>query len=351
MRNHSTTSFAVLSVLAIAGSSLAAERVIDSVAGPDIDIPTGGATQTVTFSDAASPATGFAIDAQWTAVVADTGGGLYPWPLDLSVEITAPDASVSTWGPEIFGDISFADYPFQDGDRVLPGTTSSGTYELAFGSEAPAPYVMGLRDVTYYLTTTVPDVTFSETFTPDPAQMWDRPFSISGVSGLGPVAYDALEFTVDTSGVYDFTSVLMPTGNHFTFLYENAFDPAQPLTNLLDYGLGNGFSPFDVPQGTSAFSALLLEGETYYWITSQWSASSSISPATNTIVGPGNVQPAGLMPCVGDCNDSGDVSFDDLVAMLFEFGNDAGVGCDADDSGTVDFNDLVAALFAFGPCP
>jgi len=54
--------------------------------------------------------------------------------------------------------------------------------------------------------------------------------------------------------------------------------------------------------------------------------------------------------CFGDCNDNGIVNFDDLVAMLFQFGNDTGDGCDADESGNVDFNDLVATLFLFGPC-
>jgi len=54
--------------------------------------------------------------------------------------------------------------------------------------------------------------------------------------------------------------------------------------------------------------------------------------------------------CLGDCDGSGAVDFNDLVSMLFEFGNDTGDACDADGSGTIDFNDLVAALFAFGPC-
>jgi len=56
-------------------------------------------------------------------------------------------------------------------------------------------------------------------------------------------------------------------------------------------------------------------------------------------------------PCIGDCDDSGDVDFNDLVSMLFNFGTGAlDARCDADQSGTVDFNDLVSALFRFGPC-
>jgi len=54
--------------------------------------------------------------------------------------------------------------------------------------------------------------------------------------------------------------------------------------------------------------------------------------------------------CPGDCDGSGTVDFNDLVSMLFFFGQDTGDDCDADESGNVDFNDLVSALFVFGPC-
>ncbi|CAE7746791.1 grlQ [Symbiodinium necroappetens] len=58
----------------------------------------------------------------------------------------------------------------------------------------------------------------------------------------------------------------------------------------------------------------------------------------------------GAALCVGDCDESGTVDFNDLVSMLFEFGNMSDARCDADESGSVDFNDLVAALFVFGAC-
>jgi len=54
--------------------------------------------------------------------------------------------------------------------------------------------------------------------------------------------------------------------------------------------------------------------------------------------------------CPGDCELSGEVDFNDLVAMLFEFGNADDGACDADQNGTIDFGDLVAGLFLFGPC-
>ena len=55
--------------------------------------------------------------------------------------------------------------------------------------------------------------------------------------------------------------------------------------------------------------------------------------------------------CPGDCEGSGDVAFDDLICILFDFGNSgAGASTDCDLSGTIDFNDLICALFKFGPC-
>ncbi|MEQ9616424.1 MAG: VCBS repeat-containing protein [Phycisphaerales bacterium] len=71
----------------------------------------------------------------------------------------------------------------------------------------------------------------------------------------------------------------------------------------------------------------------------------------NTLYELRSVCPA-VLPCPGDCDNSRTVDFNDLVAMLFEFGNpDPSDACDADATGAVDFNDLVTALFLFGACP
>jgi len=72
---------------------------------------------------------------------------------------------------------------------------------------------------------------------------------------------------------------------------------------------------------------------------------------TNAFVGMPIMAPQSASVCIGDCDDSGTVDFNDLVSMLFEFGNTDDGACNADESGVVDFNDLVAALFLFGPCP
>jgi len=57
------------------------------------------------------------------------------------------------------------------------------------------------------------------------------------------------------------------------------------------------------------------------------------------------------LPCLGDCDGNGIVDFNDLVSMLFVFGQNTGDECDADGNGIVNFNDLVSTLFLFGPCP
>jgi len=60
-----------------------------------------------------------------------------------------------------------------------------------------------------------------------------------------------------------------------------------------------------------------------------------------------------LAPCPGDCDDSGTVDFNDLICILFEFGNPPGPGSsptNCDNSTEIDFNDLICALFNFGAC-
>jgi len=56
--------------------------------------------------------------------------------------------------------------------------------------------------------------------------------------------------------------------------------------------------------------------------------------------------------CLGDCDRDGDVDFDDLACIQFNYGpvTPAIVPSDCDVSGTIDFNDLVSALFEFGLC-
>jgi len=140
----------------------------------------------------------------------------------------------------------------------------------------------------------------------------------------------------------------------------------------VDYHSGEPFDGTDwatnntgsaVTWSTSSFATdenanALRWGTTYnFWFT----ADAAPIDATGTIsmfrtTGPGSINvsvpgPMGAALCVGDCDDSGSVDFNDLVAMLFEFGNSDAGQCNADQTGRIDFNDLITALFLFGPCP
>lgn len=55
--------------------------------------------------------------------------------------------------------------------------------------------------------------------------------------------------------------------------------------------------------------------------------------------------------CPGDCDRSGAVEFNDLIAMLLAFGGGGSPDCDTDRSGSVTFNDLTLTLTRFGDCP
>ena len=193
-----------------------------------------------------------------------------------------------------FGEISIADYPVADAFDGFGGSDPNGEWRIDFDSGSGAPWGAGLRDVTYHLMAEAgPVIEFEYTENTQQGSSWNRPFSIAGVSGLGPTDYHVLEFTVSVSGLYSFESVLASGGDHWTCLYKDAFVDFLPLSNLHETGLGNGFSSFDVPRGTSAFDQLLLEGTTYYWVTSQWGSFSGFSDFTNTIAGPGEVVIAG----------------------------------------------------------
>jgi T5SS/PEP-CTERM-associated repeat protein len=55
-------------------------------------------------------------------------------------------------------------------------------------------------------------------------------------------------------------------------------------------------------------------------------------------------------PCPADVDDSGDVGFADLLAVLATWGPCAGCAADVDGDGTVGFLDLLMVLAAWGPC-
>ncbi len=81
------------------------------------------------------------------------------------------------------------------------------------------------------------------------------------------VSYDFVQFSIATAGVYNFLSLsVSPAGwDNFTFLYQNSFNPASPLTNVL---IGND----DFPTiGRSGFSYNLSPGVNYIFVTTGFS--------------------------------------------------------------------------------
>lgn len=331
--------------LALPACAVGAQKLVATVPGTTFNVGGTPVTQTVAFN-ASEPITGVGFTALWTAVVADNEDGLAPWSLDLALAVTAPGGQVSpVWNP-LGGDVTIADYPLQDARAgMFAGVSGMGDFEFEFDSIGP-PWVAGLVDPQYHLLAEAPDVVEVANGSTASGPMWNRPFYIAGVSGLGPVVYQARRFRVSESGLYTFHSVVT-TGNNFTYLYQDAFDAEAPLDNLLDYGLGNGNAPNGTPQGTSLIEALLFEGRDYWFVNSQWDRFSAGTPYTNTITGPGALfDPT---DCAGDTNGDGLVNFTDLNNVLTDFGMmGTGLLGDLDGDGDVDFTDLNELLSAFG---
>lgn len=284
-------------VLAIAAAGLAvsapahasgSQLLVATVNGPDIDLPASGGSQIVSFNAPGLQITGVGLTARWTGVNADLNNGIAPWSTDVRVGVVAPGGQSMSWG-RVGGDVSIADFPFQDASPAgLPGVSGVGDYTFNFDNDFNGPWIAGLREVQYHLTATVPTQTHSFGGNTAAGDSWSRPFFINGVSGLGPVRFAALEFTVSASGRYDFETII-PGQDVPTFLYQGGFDASQPLQHLLDYSLANGSGADGNPRGESRIDALLHEGETYHFVVSQWSRFTQDLQFDSLISGPGVV--------------------------------------------------------------
>lgn len=294
MTNVVKTTVAV-SVLAVAaGQVFAAQKLVASVPVGNVVVDNPAATALpVNFGAAAAgvPISGFGLSGTFSGINVDNSDGLWPWSLDLAVGITSPDSQFLQWGSPIAGDRTFSDYPIQDFTGGFTNAQATGTWNLNFTDTGPSTAAsFEIQNASVHLMTQVPDVVTPVAADVTTGPQWSRPFAINGVSSLGPVFYEAVTFTVSESGGYVFdTSV--SSGNAFTFLYADGFDPSLPLENLLDYGLGNGSSPFGVPPGQSLIEALLFEGVEYTFVMSQWDrfAGSATQSYTGSITGPGTV--------------------------------------------------------------
>jgi len=334
---------AAASLLLPVASAPAALRVLESIPSADLDIPAAG-TSVVVPATSGNFIAGVGLTARWTAVTADGGGGSAPWSADLEITVTPPFATPLDWD-FVGGEVSIANYPLADAAGSFIEPTADGDYTWTF-SGTPSPYVAGLRDVELHYLASEPDVTTVIDSTTIGRPLWDRPFSIVGISGLGPVAYDAIEFTVPVSGLYTLDSVHPSAEDTWASFYEGEFDPTLPLTNQLDYGLGNGFAADGTPRGTAHVSALLFTGRTYTMVTSQWASFRATTDYTLTVVGPAGIQVAG--ECPADLDSDGSVGASDLAVLLAGWGA-PGVA-DIDGSGSADAADLAILLAAWGEC-
>ncbi len=324
-------------------SAPGALRLLESVAVDDLDVPAAGTTVVVPASGADFIA-GVGLTARWITVFGDFGGGSAPWSADLDITVVPPFASTLEWD-FVGGEVSIAEYPLADATGSFLEPSGPGDYTWTF-SGTPSPYIAGLRDVELHYLASASDVTTVIDSTTTGRPMWDRPFSIVGISGLGPVAYDAIEFTVPVSGLYTLDSVHPLAEDTWASFYEGEFDPTLPLTNQLDYGLGNGFAADGTPRGTAHVSALLFTGRTYTMVTSQWASFRATSDYTLTIVGPSTIQIAG--DCPADLDSDGSVGASDLAILLAGWGGSG--SADIDNSGSVDAGDLAIMLAAWGSC-
>jgi hypothetical protein len=120
---------------------------------------------------------------------------------------------------------------------------------------------------------------------------WTRPQSGTPPTLLSLVGtntpFSVFGFQVDVGGSYDFTSIgtnpADPVFDVYLHLYQNAFDPASQLANLLvgddDGGLG---------EWGAAFSQGLSANTSYFLVTSGYD-NSDIGEFNNSITGPGNI--------------------------------------------------------------
>ncbi len=356
-------SLMMCAALAFSASTHSAQKLIATEVIADFNLSTVDVVANVPFT-ATDPVDGIGFTADWIAVVADNEDGLFPWSLDLNPIVQAPIGEVINW-PVVGGDRTIADFPLQDFSGAgFPSVNGTGTFQWTFNNSSPqAPYTMGLRNVQLHLTTTVPDVVEVRNDTTAGGPMWNRPFFIAGISGLGPVRYHVIEFEVAVSGGYTFESVVQ-SGDNFNYIYRGAFNPGDPqtpgdtgqLANLFDYGLGNGNAPNGTPRGTSLIEAMLFEGDRYFYVTSQWSAGSPALAFTTTITGPGAIDDD-LNDCPADFADAdsadpdGEVNVFDLLELLSNWNtNNAGAAI-AKPLDVVDVFDLLELLAAWGSCP
>ncbi|MEM8874580.1 MAG: hypothetical protein AAGD32_10010 [Planctomycetota bacterium] len=287
-------------VTLIATPALAAQRLVASTPGADVTIDAPSVSVVDVPFTATETISGVGVTAQWFPLSGDFDGGTFPFSMEVAADVVSPDGQTIAWGinegPPIAGEMSIADYPFADVQDGFVDAVGTGSFSFQWFDAGNTPGISQLTDVTYHLLTDAPDVVTTLTSDVSSGPQWDRPFSIVGVSGLGPTFFDVVPFSPEVSGGYIFDSTVSD-GDGFTFLYEGSFDPTDPTANLLDLGLGNGFASNGAADGQSIIEALLFEDTDYFFVTSQFAASSGPQSYVTTVTGPGLIpEPTVLGP-------------------------------------------------------
>ena len=128
-------------------------------------------------------------------------------------------------------------------------------------------------------------ITFSGDTTGAPT--WNRPFDggnniPTGISGAGTaVPYQVQNFFVGTTGAYNFLSTA--TFDNYTFIYQNSFSAASPLTNAIigDDDFSNAWN--------SGFNGVNLTAGTQYYFVNTGYSNNHFGAYNSSITGVGNV--------------------------------------------------------------
>ncbi|MBS9390217.1 MAG: hypothetical protein HEQ33_15545 [Dolichospermum sp. WA123] len=128
-------------------------------------------------------------------------------------------------------------------------------------------------------------ITFSGSTTGAPT--WNRPVQNgsnppAALSNMATaVPYQVQNFFVDTTGAYSFLSTTT-TYDNFTFLYQNSFSAASPLTNVI---IGND----DYSNNrTSGFQGVNLTAGTQYYFVNTGYSNNNFGAYNSSITGVGN---------------------------------------------------------------
>ncbi len=188
-----------------------------------------------------------------------------------------------------------------DAEQFVPGVDARSTMTYTFEDR----FAPGTAEYTGRLETTDPKFNRPIQFPSSAPSGWTAPF----LSGRFP-HYDVQPFHVDTAGRYD-----LVTANEYeshAVLYQNSFDPQNPLANVMwafaqtgNVMRNNTFNalPFnDDATGGTVINADLVPGVQYYFVTTAYAAPGDpvdggpfVGRYSNIITGAGNVT-LGVVP-------------------------------------------------------